>query len=214
MDALYLLYKKIDRTSPFLLPQQRQFFPENIKERTLERYFGAFEYVYSILKDASERARLKHEFDGFWQECEQYLVKCNYPAGMEFMETGGLFYRQGFTFWRKEFADDEAGLSKMFEYFRACFGIKGNDDYCRVNLGVEITYDWRKMKACHKALSAPPGGLWTPDRTEKEEWTPETLQKLQELRERLRPAPAAVDKKAADAFLEEIAQKNKQRGLI
>lgn len=143
------MYKKIDHLDEHLLPSDRKFFPANPKERTRSRFLACVPVVYEILRDANERYRMKVEFDKFWNQCLAYLTKCDY-SDVAFMVEGELFYRQSFNFWRKEFRDSLDGLGIMHLWFKTCFGIIGNDEFCIIHDPTGITFDWRKMRACYR----------------------------------------------------------------
>jgi len=155
IKKMLILYKGIDPND--LLPGERRFFPANPKERTPERMLEGFEYIYAILHDAGERLELKKQFDSFWDDCKASLGKYGYsPDDMIFMERDGLFYRLSFNHWRKEFSDQPEGLKAMHAWFKACFGMVGNEEYCRIDTGREVTYDWRKMKGCYEGMVEEP----------------------------------------------------------
>ncbi|HML96507.1 MAG TPA: hypothetical protein PKC29_13875 [Thermodesulfobacteriota bacterium] len=155
LKALFALYGEIDRNAEYIRPGEREFFPADASQRTIERFLEGFRYVYLILKRAEERVRLANTFSAFREKCRVYLGKCGYSETFaeSLLAEGGVFYRQSFNYWRTAFGDDEEGLGVMYGYFRACFGIIGNDDYCWVELGGrEVTYDWRRMKYCRERL--------------------------------------------------------------
>lgn len=154
LKALYAIYEEIDPFSDYIKPGEREFFPKVRRERTLERFLEGFKYIYYILIRAQERLYLARVFGNFWERCADYLLKCGYSKKYIYSIFGkdALFYRQSFNYWRAEFKDDEEGFAVMFAYFKSCFGIEGNDEYCAVALKREVTYDWRRMKDCFERL--------------------------------------------------------------
>lgn len=209
---LFAIYKSIGHFDEHLLPSERRFFPANPKERTMGKFLSLVPTVYEILRDARDRHELQETFARFWKECCGYLNRCGY-SNTGFMLEGELFHRQSFNFWRKEFQDTQDGLDTMFRWFKSCFGIEGNDEYCIVNLHTEVTYDWRKMRACHAGLQLPPpqitGGEEIPGSLD---WRPETVRLLHEARERIGYAEP-VDEEGAEKVLEDIRRKNVERGF-
>lgn len=214
ITTLYSMYRKIDPNYPYLRVSERDFFPANLNERTMEKYLQIFPTIYTILRDAAERYERDELFRAFWEKCVGYLLKCGYQD-LTFMAEGDLFYRQSMKYWRVNFADTPEGLSAMFAWFRSCFGIEGNDNYCRVDLGTEVTYDWNRMKACHNAM-------WNDFHEKKQidilfdgtvEWSEDTVQLLHETRNRMR-AEIKRDEEEALKLLDEIAEKNKKAGLF
>jgi len=112
-----------------------------------------FEYIYPILRDAYERYEFKKQFDRFWDSCNSYLGKCGYVySDTGFMSKDGLFYSNSFYHWRKEFKNQTEGLATMSAWFRACFGIVGNEENCLIYGRIGVNYNWHKMKACHEGL--------------------------------------------------------------
>lgn len=154
LKALFAVYEEIDPYADYIKPGEREFFPAQKRGRTLERFLEGFKYIYYILLRAQERLYLASTFGVFWERCTEYLRKCGYKDKYIYSIFGqdGLFYRQSFNYWRSEFKDEEEGFLVMFAYFKACFGIEGNDEYCRVGSSRETTYDWRRMKACSEKL--------------------------------------------------------------
>jgi len=154
LKALYQIYEEIDPYADYIKPGEREFFPARKRERTLERFLEGFKYIYYILLRAQERLYLANTFGVFWERCTEYLQKCGYKNKYIDGVCGqdSLFYRQSFNYWRSEFKDEEEGFLVMFAYFKACFGIVGNDAYCKVANSRETTYDWRRMKACFEKL--------------------------------------------------------------
>ena len=221
LKGLFALYGEIDRNAEYIRPGEREFFPAEAPRRTLERFLEGFKYVYLILKRAEERVRLANTFAAFVEKCRAYLGKCGYSEKFteSLLAEGGVFYRQSFNYWRTAFGDDEEGLGVMYGYFRACFGIIGNDDYCRVELGGrEVSYDWRRMKLCRERLDEEnAASVEAPyDPPQWEEWSEDTRARLRAFRERHRAEEKPEDgsKAAADAFLQEIRARNRERGLF
>lgn len=182
----------------------------------MEKFLVLVPTVYEILREARERYKREELFAGFWKRCEEYLWKCGY-RDYGFMCEGDLFHRQSFNFWRREFKDAEEGLGIMFAWFRSCFGIEGNDEYCIVNLHTEVTYDWNKMRACHEGLyalppqySGPIGNVFPPSKGSVD-WSPETTLRLREAIERMKYVEP-IDEEAAQKALEDIRAKNAERG--
>ena len=216
IKKMLILYKGIDHFDENLLVPQRQFFPKNKKERTPIRMLEGFEYVYPILRDACERHEFKAQFDAFWDDCKAYLGKCGYsPYDTLFMTVDDLFYRHSFNHWRKEFSDQPEGLKDMYAYFKACFGIKGNEEYCRIDTGREVTYDWRKMKDCNKSMGEEPPqpvSIELPSGP-RSEWSKESLDKLRAKREEMQ-VNIAKDKQCKDQVLEVMKQENEKKGIF
>ncbi len=180
---------------PIILnPGKGSSFPESKGQRTLQRFLEGFRYIYFILKRAQERIYLGNAFDNFWEQCKAYLYRCNYSES--FVDTvcakDALFYRQSFNFWRSEFDDFEEGFSIMYEYFKACFGIKGNDEYCCISSNPEITYDWRRMRSSYEKFHEKPRYL-NPS-LEPPNYVPPSAEKLKMLRELIMRKTSVVRK--------------------
>ncbi len=216
MKALFALYESIDSKADYISPGERQFFPENKSQRTLQRFLEGFRYIYFILKRAQERLYLKNAFDNFWEQCMSYLRRCKYSQKFitNVCAKESLFYRQSFNFWRSEFDDSEEGFSVMYEYFKACFGILGNDEYCCVGRGREVAYDWRRMKSSYEKFNYKPKylnpSLSPPD------YVPPSPEKLQMLRDRIRNNKhnERRDIISADTLLLQIQRRNKEKGYF
>lgn len=214
LKALFSLYEEVDAYAEYIRPGEREFFPSAPGARTLERFLEGFKYIYYILKRAQERVYLSKIFDNFWNECITYLGKCGYSEHFisNVCTKGSLFYRHSFNYWRHEFKDPEEGLAVMYGYFKSCFGIEGNDEYCAVDLRREVTYDWWRMKVCHEKLNEkvhyanpvlkPPG---------YEPPSEETLRKLRERIERYQNE-AVMQRHEADAYLKMMSQRNHESG--
>lgn len=106
----------------------------------------------------------------------------------------------------------------MYEYFRTCFGIEGNDDYCASATRDCMTYDWRRMKACWEKEKAE--REWAETRFEKpvwEEWSEKSGKRLWDnvdavRNERADEQPAG--EAGVDAILPEIRRWNLERGYF
>lgn len=221
LKALFALYGEVDRNAEYIRPGEREFFPAEAPQRTIERFLEGFKYVYYILTRAEERIRLANTFAAFWERCRAYLGKCGYSEKFtaSLLATDGVFYRQSFSYWRTAFGDAEEGLGVMYGYFRTCFGIIGNDDFCRVELGGrEATYDWRRMKLCKERLDEEnAASVETPyEPPVWEEWSEGTMARLRAVIERCRAdeRPVNDSRNAADSFLMEIRERNRERGLF
>lgn len=219
LKALFALYEEVDAYADYIRPGEREFFPAERRERTLERFLEGFKYVYYILKRAQERLYLAGVFDNFWDRCAAYLAKCGYSQKhiSNICRKDSLFYRQSFNYWRREFKDSEEGLGVMYEYWRACFGIEGNDDYCVVDLKREVTYDWRRMKACRETIleeRAVKTTEFVPP--EYEEWSEKNVRLLRLLRKRIERCGREEEEKTrgADALLADIRRRNRERGIF
>lgn len=220
LKALFALYGEIDRNAEYIHPGEREFFPGEPGLRTLERFLEGFRYVYWILKRAQERLWLVNAFTGFWDKCSAYLGKCGYAEKNIALicSKEGIFYRRSFAFWRTEFGDSEEGLGVMYEYFRACFGIVGNDDYCRLGSGSEATYDWRRMKHCRRKMidegSVPETPYAPPVWEEWSEGSRERLRRFVESCRKEEEAAAPGPAPEADMVLMEIRRRNREKGLF
>jgi hypothetical protein len=219
LKALFSLYKEIDPFADYIKPGEREFFPVLRSERTLDRFLEGFRYVYFILKRAEERLRLMSVFDNFWARCREYMAACGYSEKCisDICGTDSIFYRQSFGYWRREFGDSEEGFGPMYEYFRACFGIEGNDDYCASGTRDGMTYDWRRMKACWEKEAAERTRAETGfDKPVWEEWSEKNRKRLRDVIDALGKERAAerpgVD--APDAILAEIRRRNLERGIF
>lgn len=216
MKALFALYENIDSKADYINPGERQFFPERKSQRTLQRFLEGFRYIYYILKRVQDRVYLNNAFDNFWEQCKTYLRRCKYSQKFiaNICAKDSLFYRQSFNFWRSEFDDSEEGFSIMYEYFKACFGIYGNDEYCCVNRGREVAYDWRRMKSSYEKFNEKPKysnpTLMPPD------YVPVSQEKLKMLRDHIRSNKInqTRDIPAANALLLEIQRRNKEKGYF
>ena len=216
MKVLFALYENIDSRADYIKPGERQFFPENKSQRTLQRFLEGFKYIYYILKRVQDRIYLNNAFDNFWEQCISYLRRCKYSQKFitSVCAKNSLFYRQSFNFWRSEFDDSEEGFSVMYEYFKACFGIYGNDEYCRAGSGREVTYDWRRMKSSYEKFYKEPKysnpSLRPPD------YVPPSQERLKLLRDRIRRNKIIQkrDTPGADALLLEIQRRNKESGYF
>lgn len=216
LKALFALYEEVDPYADYIKPGEREFFPLSRNERTLERFLEGFRYVYYILKRAQERIHLSKAFSNFWERCTEYLAKCGYSRSFisGVCAKDSLFYRRSFNYWREEFKDSEEALGVMFEYWKACFGIEGNDDYCAMDFGNEVTYDWRRMKACRERL-------FEEERREVPEyeppvyeaWSEESRKLIRDRIERYR-REREESMRGAKALLSDIRRRNKERGLF
>jgi len=238
VKALYAIYKKINYDDENLKPSQRHFFPANYEERTMEKFLPLVPTVYEILRDYADSYQRAEFFQAFWFTCNEYLKKIDYD-GRSFMQTEGLFWRQSFAYWRREFQDSPAGLEVMMLWFKSCFGIIGNEDYCCVQQFPVRTFDWNRMRECHEALSTPPGGISAlPPPSEYPEWGDETKQKFQDAKARLKERSEEdvdegqelvglireridlyrqkdnVNEEEAHRFLEAIRERNRGRGIF
>ena len=214
LKALYAIYEEIDPFADYIKPGEREFFPKALRERTLERFLEGFKYIYYILVHAQERLRLASVFGNFWERCTDYLAACGYPEKHIYSIFGkdALFYRQSLNYWRSEFKDDEEGFDVMFAYFKSCFGIVGNDEYCAVALGREVTYDWRRMKACFEKLRDSADVIETvvPNPV-YEEWTDKHKQMLRQRIEAYKKEREEESRKA-EGVLEDIRRRNREDG--
>jgi hypothetical protein len=220
LKSLFALYEGIDPFADYIRPGEREFFPVLRAERTLERYLEGFKYIYYILRRAEERVRLLNAFDNFWARCTAYLRKCGYSEKYisDICGRDGIFYRHSFAWWRREYGDQEEGFSPMYEYFRACFGYEGNDDYCAAAGKDGVSYDWRRMKACHEKETASQARAET-DYVKPvwEEWSEENRKRVRELIESLRGEDAEAASAArpeTDMILAEIRRRNRERGIF
>ncbi len=216
MKTLFALYEEIDSKADYIKPGEREFFPVDRSQRTLERFLEGFKYVYSILKRAQERLFLSNAFDNFWEQCMGYLIRCEYSE--KFISNAcakdSLFYRQSFNYWRQEFDDAEEGFSVMYEYFKACFGLRGNDEYCCVSQGREVAYDWRRMKSSYEKFYEK--RIYSDPVLEPPNYVPLSPEKLEMLRERIRNNKRDLDETAvaADALLLQIQKRNRKKGYF
>lgn len=214
LKALYDIYQEIDPFADYIKPGEREFFTKALRERTLERFLEGFKYIYYILMHAQERLHLTRVFGNFWEHCTDYLAACGYSEKYIYNIFGkdALFYRQSLNYWRSEFKDDEEGFSVMFAYFKSCFGIEGNDEYCALSIGREVTYDWRRMKACFEKLRDSEAVIETvvPDPV-YEEWSDKHKQML---RQRIDAYKREREKESrkSEGVLEDIRRRNKEDG--
>lgn len=216
MKALFALYEELDSKADYIKPGEREFFPVDKSQRTLERFLGGFKYIYFILKRAQERLYLTNAFDNFWDQCKAYLGRCEYSEKFisEVCAKDALFYRQSFNFWRQEFRDSEEGFSVMYEYFKACFGLVGNDEYCCVSQGREVAYDWRRMKTSYEKFYEK--RIYSIPTLEPPDYTPPSQEKLERLRERISNHKKKIDDTCteADALLLQIQKRNREKGYF
>ncbi len=220
LKGLFALYEGIDPFADYIKPGEREFFPVLRAERTLERFLEGFKYIYYILRRAEERVYLVNAFDNFWARCREYMAACGYSEKCisDICGTDSIFYRQSFGYWRREFGDSEEGFGPMYEYFRACFGIEGNDDYCAAGGRDGMTYDWRRMKACWERENAERTRAET--RFEKpvwEEWSEENRKRVRDMIGSIRnerEAERVEGDMGADAILAEIRRRNRERGYF
>lgn len=216
LKALFTLYEEIDTNADYIKPGEREFFSVDKSQRTLERFLEGFRYIYFILKRAQERLYLTNVFDNFWEQCRVYLERCGYSEKYisRICVKDSFFYRQSFNFWRKEFDDSEEGFSIMYKYFKACFGIVGNDEYCRISQGNEITYDWRRMKSSHEKFNEKQ--IYSNPVLEPPGYVPPSKDKLRKLRDLINNKKQEIDESnvAADALLSEIQKRNKENGYF
>ncbi len=216
LKGLFALYGEIDPYADYVRVGEREFFPADKGQRTLERFLEGFKYIYYILKRAQERLYLTNAFDNFWERCKAYLGRCRYSQ--KFISRAcakdSMFYRQSSNYWRQEFSDSEEGFSVMFEYFKACFGIEGNDEYCCIDRKRDIAYDWRRMKRSYEKFYKKP--VYANPVLEPPDYVPPSPQSLEMLRERIRlyRKERAVDTVGADALLLQIQKRNKERGYF
>ncbi len=216
MKTLFALYEGIDSGADYIKPGERQFFPDNKKQRTLQRFLEGFRYIYFILKRAQERIYLSNAFDNFWEQCKTYLQRCKYSE--RFIDSvfakDSLFYRQSYNFWRSEFDDSEEGFSIMYEYFKACFGIIGNDEYCCISSSPEAAYDWRRMRSSYEKFNEKPAYL-NPS-LEPPDYVSPSPRTLKMLRDRIchNQRGEGRDICSADAVLLEIRKRNREKGYF
>ena len=102
----------------------------------------------------------------------------------------------------------------MYEYFKACFGLRGNDEYCSISKGGEVAYDWRRMKTSHEKFYTK--RIYSNPVLEPPDYAPPSQEQLEMLRERIRNnkknlADTAV---AADALLHQIQKQNRKKGYF
>ncbi|MGH7849256.1 MAG: hypothetical protein ACREOP_03055 [Thermodesulfobacteriota bacterium] len=220
LKSLFALYEGIDPFADYIKPGEREFFPVLRAERTLERYLEGFKYIYYILRRAEERVRLLNAFDNFWARCTACLARCGYSEKYisDICKRESIFYRQSFAWWRREYGDQEEGFSPMYEYFRACFGVEGNDDYCAAAGKDGVSYDWRRMKACHEKETASRARVETVYvKPVWEEWSEENRKRVRELIESLRREGGEEEctgPPEADFVLAEIRRRNRERGIF
>jgi len=216
LKGLFALYEGIDPYADYVRPGEREFFPVDKGQRTLERFLEGFKYIYYILKRAQERLYLTNAFDNFWERCKAYLSRCKYSQKFisKACAKNSMFYRQSFNCWRQEFGDSEEGFSVMFEYFKACFGIEGNDEYCCIDRRRDVAYDWRRMKRSYEKFYKKP--LYSNPVLEPPDYVPPSPERLEMLRERIRLYRMERDQNhvGADALLLEIQKRNKERGYF
>ncbi len=222
LKNLFALYEGIDPFADFIKPGEREFFPVLRSERTLDRFLEAFRHLYYILRRAEERARLTNAFDNFWARCTAYLTKCGYSQKYisDICGKDSIFYRQSFAWWRREYGDSEEGFSPMYEYFRACFGMEGNDDYCASGTKDGVTYDWRRMRACREREEEERARRETRfEKPEWEEWSEENRRRVRRLIESLRSGreeerAGEAGEPETDPVLAEIRRRNRERGIF
>lgn len=213
MKGLYAIYRKIDHYDENLAPSQRQFFPLRYEERTMEKFLPVVPVIYEILRDSAERYKRTEQFQAFWFTCRQYLKKIDYED-RSFMCEEDLFHRQSFNYWRREFRDDPEGLETMMLWFKGCFGIIGNEDYCCVQELPTRTFDWNRMRECYRALSIPPSGVGAlPPPSEYPEWSDEHQKLIRDRIERYKKIDS-VNEEEANRFLEAIREKNREKGIF
>lgn len=214
MKALYAIYKKINYDDENLKPSQRHFFPANYEERTMEKFLPLVPTVYEILRDYADSYQRAEFFQAFWFTCNEYLKKIDYD-GRSFMQTEGLFWRQSFAYWRREFQDSPAGLEVMMLWFKSCFGIIGNEDYCCVQQFPVRTFDWNRMRECHEALNVEPIAPYARavSGAGKPEWSDEHQKLIRDRIERYRKIDS-VNEEEANRFLEAIREKNREKGIF
>lgn len=216
MKALFTLYQELDSGADYISPSERQFFPKNKEQRTFERFLEGFRYIYFILRRAQERLYLSNAFDNFWEQCKSYLKRCEYSEKFitTVLKKDSFFYRQSFNYWRSEFGDSEEGFSVMYKYFRGCFGIVGNDEYCSINKGREVSYDWKRMKNCFERFNEKP--KFSNPVLRPSDYVPLSDEKLQMLKTRIKGFKFREQENniKADALLLEIQKRNKEKGYF
>jgi len=216
LKTLFALYEEVDSSADYIKPGEREFFPVDKQQRTLERFLEGFRYIYLILKRAQERLYLINAFDNFWEQCRAYLRRCGYSE--KFIAAvcvkDSLFYRQSFNFWRREFGDSEEGFSVMYKYFKACFGIIGNDEYCRVSQEREVTYDWRRMRSCYEKFNEKQ--VYSDPVLKPQDYVPPSKERLEKLRELIvsRKQDIIHNSVGPDTLLWEIQKRNKEKGYF
>ena len=104
----------------------------------------------------------------------------------------------------------------MMLWFKACFGIIGNEDYCCVQEHPFRTFDWNRMRECYQSLHAEPiapyGGKPYPTKPNPE-WSDEHQKLIRDRIERYRKIDS-VNEEEANRFLEEIREKNREKGIF
>gem|GEM_PF-1325858 len=211
LKALFQIYEEIDPYADYIKPGEREFFPAHKRERTLERFLEGFKYIYYILLRAQERLYLANTFGVFWEHCTEYLQKCGYKKKYIYSigSKDSLFYRQSFSYWRREFKDEEEGFLVMYAYFKICFGIEGNDEYCSVANSREVTYDWRRMKACFEKLRDADVKETVVPAPEYEEWSEKNKRMIRQRIEAYKRERCAQIRKS-EQVLENIRRRNER----
>ena len=182
---IYKMYATID-ISRLGTSNDEIFIPYRYRERTVENFLNSFKPVFGILSRLQGTAIRRRDFDRLWEDCKDYLTKVGFDKNPTFMAEGSDFHRAAMNFWSREYGNELEGLSAMFSMFKACFGIHGNDDYCRLNYGGVDSFSWDKMRKCLASESREVEEVKVPLRNHEDyEWKESTLQKLQEARKKL-----------------------------
>ena len=212
---MFMVYINVDHYDENLLTSQRQFFPLNKKERTYERYLAVLPTIFEICRDAHQRAYLTEIFNTFWNKCLNYLVKCGYED-TGFMTKSGVFYRMSFNVFRKQFQDNPEGLDVMYKWFKACFGIDGNEEYCVIDSTREDNkfYDWLKMRACYEALADKTQSATTSLYSVMTEWSEENKNFIREVIQKHSKKPLSASQiEECNKVLDEIRKKNEKEEI-
>jgi len=213
---MYQLYKLVDHNDENLLSGERKFFPANHAERTYSKFLPLVLTIYEILREIDYRYKLKETFNTSWDDWKAYLTKCGYSFGdMGFMANPGIFHRLSFNFWCREFQGQPEGLSAMYNWFKACFGIYGNEQYCIIESIRDVTYDWMKMKSCCIALHEEPQVSSFPELPPGREskWSEESVNGLRTKIEEMQ-MNIAKDKQRKDQVLEVMKQENEKKEIF
>ena len=215
LKALFAMYEEIDAKADYIKPGEREFFPMDKSLRTIERFLEGFRYIYFILRRAQDRLYLTNVFDNFWEKCKKYLRRCGYSEKFitRVCAKDSLFYMQSFNFWRGEYGDFEEAFSIMYKYFKSCFGISGNYEYCRYVNEQGETYNWTKMKNCHEKFNEKQ--FYINPTLEPTNYVPPSKEQLDNLRELIKTRRNELAKRnVVDTLLLEIQRRNKERGYF
>lgn len=127
-----------------------EFFPDGA-QRNMENFLKMFTVVCPVVYKLRKRVDHQKHFNKFWNRCLEYLRKCDEPELANVLQDDNSQFRQiTLNYWRNTYSGDPDKLDHMYNCFRSCFGIYGNEEVCRIYDPNEPIFDWKRIEKCHK----------------------------------------------------------------